>query len=82
MIDAESIDPMLRHDACTEMLIRQLQHRAASIDERLLDLIADVRTLDLIREPPVYKNNRLQGELADVQQRMAAAEATFPALAE
>ncbi len=84
---------VLRLDAWTEMLIRdvdgarniviqaehQMQQGVASINERLLDLTADIHKLHVMREAPEYKINALRSELAAVQQRLAMAETAPPA---
>jgi len=53
---------------------RQMQQEIAALNERLLDLTADVHKLHLIREKPEQKIKALKAEVAAFQQRLVQLE--------
>jgi hypothetical protein len=52
----------------------QMQQQIASVNERLLDVTADVHRLHSIRESPEQELYRLHSELAVLQRRLARVE--------
>lgn len=52
----------------------QMQREVASVNERLLDVTADLHRLHLIRESPEHELYRLQAEIAVLQRRLAHVE--------
>jgi chromosome segregation ATPase len=54
----------------------QMQRAVASVNERLLDVTADLHRLHLIRESPEHELYQLRSEIAVLQQRLALVEGT------
>ena len=54
----------------------QMQREVASVNERLLDVTADLHRLHLIRESPEQELYRLHSEIAVLQRRLAQVEGT------
>jgi chromosome segregation ATPase len=52
----------------------QMQREVASVNERLLDVTADLHRLHLIRESPEHELYRLHSEIAVLQRRLAHVE--------
>jgi len=52
----------------------QMQHEVASVNERLLNVTADLHRLHLIRESPEHELYRLHSEIAVLQRRLAQVE--------
>jgi len=52
----------------------QMQREVASVNERLLDVTADLHRLHLIRESPEHELYRLHAEIAVLQRRLAHVE--------
>ena len=52
----------------------QMQREIASVNERLLDVTADLHRLHLIRESPEHELYRLHSEIAVLQRRLAYVE--------
>ena len=52
----------------------QMQREVASVNERLLDVTADLHRLHLIRESPEHELYRLHSEIAVLQRRLAQVE--------
>ena len=52
----------------------QMQRAIASINERLLDVTADLHRLHLIRESPEHELYQLHSEIAVLQRRLAYVE--------
>ena len=51
-----------------------MQREIASVNERLLDVTADLHRLHLIRESPEHELYRLHAEIAVLQRRLAHVE--------
>ena len=54
----------------------QMQREVASVNERLLDVTADLHRLHLIRESPEQELYQLHSEIAVLQRRLAQVEGT------
>jgi hypothetical protein len=52
----------------------QMQREVASVNERLLDVTADLHRLHLIRESPEHELYQLRSEIAVLQRRLAHVE--------
>jgi hypothetical protein len=52
----------------------QMRREVASVNERLLDVTADLHRLHLIRESPEHELYRLHSEIAVLQRRLAQVE--------